>query len=54
MSLVTYDSSVVLNFPLTQMDKSNKERAKSIIQKVREGSCTNLCGGLLKGTSKDQ
>ena len=51
MSLITYNSSVVLDFPLTNMDKSNKKRTKSIIETITVGDRTNLCGGLLKGTS---
>ena len=49
MSLVTYDSYVNLVFGLTKMDKVNKEKAKSFVKAIRDGSSTNLCGGLLKG-----
>lgn len=49
MSLVTYDSYVNLVFGLTKMDKVNKEKAKSFVEAIRDGSSTNLCGGLLKG-----
>ncbi len=49
MSLVTYDSSVTVNFSLMNMDKPNKSRAKALVESIKEGSCTNLCGGLLKG-----
>lgn len=49
MSLVTYDSDVSLNFALMKMTKPNKDRARSFVEAIKEGSCTNLCGGLLKG-----
>jgi len=49
LSLVTYDTQVYLDFGLTAMDKANKERTKQTIQKLKDGSCTNLCGGLMKG-----
>lgn len=49
ISLVTYDTHVELVFGLMKMDKQNKERAKTIIQSINDGSSTNLCGGLLKG-----
>ncbi len=31
------------------MNKENKERARTYVSSIREGSSTNLCGGLLKG-----
>lgn len=54
MSLVTYDSDVSLVFGLIKMDKANKERAKSFVEAIHDGSCTNLCGGLLKGKQSFQ
>ena len=50
MSLVTYDSYVQLVFGLMKMDKANKERSKAFVQSIVDGSSTNLCGGLIKGT----
>ena len=50
MSLVTYDSYVQLVFGLMKMDKANKERSKSFVQSIVDGSSTNLSGGLIKGT----
>ena len=50
MSLVTYDSYVQLVFALMKMDKANKERSKAFVQSIVDGSSTNLCGGLIKGT----
>lgn len=49
LSLVTYDTNVYLNFPLTAMNRANKDKTKTAINELREGSCTNLCGGLIKG-----
>ena len=49
LSLVTYDTQVYLDFGLTAMNRANKDRTKAVIGKLREGSCTNLCGGLMKG-----
>ncbi len=54
MSLVTYDSSVTINFSLMKMDKPNKGRAKAFVELIKEGTCTNLSGGLLKGVLLQQ
>ena len=54
ISLVTYDTQVELVFGLMKMNKQNKERAKSFVESIRDGSSTNLCGGLLKGKSYDR
>ena len=51
LSLVTYDTGVYLDFPLTAMTKANKDKTKTLVSKLRDGSGTNLCGGLVKGTS---
>ena len=47
--LVLYDDHVVVEFPLTQMTKENKELTKSKVEKIKDRGATNLCGGLLKG-----
>ena len=49
LSLVTYDTGVTLEFGLTSMTKANKDKTKLLVQSIRDGSCTNLCGGLMKG-----
>ena len=49
LSVVTYDTNVKVDFPLTQMTSENKERTKVTVKAIRDGSSTNLCGGLLKG-----
>lgn len=50
-SLVTYDTNVELVFGLMKMEKDSKDRAKSFVESIHDGSSTNLCGGLLKGWS---
>ena len=49
MSLVTYDTNVQLVFGLMKMDKANKQRSKSFVESIVDGSSTNLAGGLIKG-----
>ena len=49
LSLVSYDTQVYLDFSLTAMDKANKDRTKLSVEKLQDGSSTNLCGGLMKG-----
>lgn len=49
LSVVTYDTHVKVDFPLTTMNAANKERTKVTVKAIKDGSSTNLCGGLLKG-----
>ena len=49
LSVVTYDTHVKVDFGLMNMDKTNKGHGSSIIHQIRDGSSTNLSGGLLKG-----
>ena len=49
LSLITYDTSVTVDFELLLMNKENKEYAIAKIESVKSGSSTNLCGGLLQG-----
>ena len=49
LSLVTYDTKVTLEFGLTSITKANKDRTKLLIQSIKDGSDTNLCGGLMEG-----
>jgi hypothetical protein len=37
-----------------KMDKVNKERYKVFIESFIDGSASNLCGGLIKGTTNLQ
>lgn len=53
LSVVTYDTNVTLDFPLTRMDAVNKEKTKLTVKAIRDGSSTNLCGGLLKGKNEE-
>lgn len=48
--MVTYDTKVRLDFGLMHMNETNKEETKAIVKAIRDGSSTNLCGGLIKGT----
>ena len=50
LSVVTYDTKVRLDFGLMHMDEANKEKTKAMVKDIRDGSSTNLCGGLIKGT----
>jgi len=49
LSVVTYDSHVYVDFTLRNMNKDNKDFALKKIREIREGSSTNLSGGLIKG-----
>ena len=49
LSLVTYDTSVTLEFGLTSITKANKDQTKLLIRSIKDGSDTNLCGGLMEG-----
>ena len=49
LSLVTYDTNVTLEFGLTSITKANKDQTKLLIQSIKDGSDTNLCGGLMEG-----
>lgn len=49
LSIITYDANVYLDFSLLNMTKENKDIASGKIQAIRDGSTTNLCGGLMKG-----
>ena len=48
-SLVTYDARAIVNFELARMTEERKAEARSSIQAMEVGTCTNLCGGLVKG-----
>lgn len=49
LSVVTYDTHVYVDFGLKYMTKANKEDSLNKIEKITDGSSTNLCGGLMKG-----
>jgi len=48
ISLVTFDSNVKLELPLTSMDSNGHSIAERVIERVHPGSTTNLSGGALK------
>uniref|UniRef100_T2ME29 Inter-alpha-trypsin inhibitor heavy chain H3 n=1 Tax=Hydra vulgaris TaxID=6087 RepID=T2ME29_HYDVU len=49
LCLITFDTSVYLDFKLTPMTPMNKYQTLKIIKDISPGSMTNLCGGLMKG-----
>eukprot|EP01002_Notosolenus_urceolatus_P007793 NODE_307_length_2265_cov_155.196751_g239_i0.p1 GENE.NODE_307_length_2265_cov_155.196751_g239_i0~~NODE_307_length_2265_cov_155.196751_g239_i0.p1 ORF type:complete len:624 (-),score=246.36 NODE_307_length_2265_cov_155.196751_g239_i0:394-2241(-) len=49
MGLVTFDSNVSEEFPLTNMDAAGVLTATQKVKDLNAGSCTNLSGGLFKG-----
>eukprot|EP00794_Sanderia_malayensis_P010279 gene10279-11335_t len=49
LAVITYDTHVYVDFGLMAMSKENKARCSAKIQDIRDGSSTNLSGGLLKG-----
>ena len=51
LSVVTYDTNVYMDFPLTNMTQANKRNTLAKVKSIRDGSSTNLCGGLIKGQS---
>ena len=48
-SLVVYDANAEVKFELINMTAENKKEAKSVVEAVAVGSCTNLCAGLIQG-----
>lgn len=48
VSLVTFDSSVTLKLPLTNMNADGRAQAEEIVKSLRAGTQTNLSGGALK------
>ncbi len=49
LSLVVYDTNVTLLFGLMKMNKENKEKARTFVSSIHDGTTTNLFGGLRKG-----
>jgi Mg-chelatase subunit ChlD len=48
VSLVSFDTDVKLELPLTSMDSTGRANAEHIVKKLSPGSTTNLSGGALK------
>jgi len=49
LAVVTYDTDVTTPIPLCPLNKENRDRITDFVNLLRDGSCTNLCGGLLQG-----
>jgi ubiquitin/Mg-chelatase subunit ChlD len=49
LALVSYDTEVKTEWPLTRMDAEGKAKCRTILQGICAGSMTNLSGGLLAG-----
>ena len=49
ISLVVYDTNVELVFGLMKMTEENRKKARAFVSSIKDGSSTNLCGGLLAG-----
>jgi len=49
---VTFDTNVRVLMDWTQMDENGKEQARNNVTNLREGSSTNLAGGLVTGIEK--
>jgi len=47
--LVTYDTNVIVDFPVQRMTEDNKKVVLTCITNINDGSSTNLSGGLVKG-----
>ncbi|OQR80524.1 hypothetical protein ACHHYP_17492 [Achlya hypogyna] len=54
VALVSYDSHVTLNLPLTKMDQGGKALLSQRVEAIHAGSCTNLSGGLIAGLDEVQ
>ena len=54
LSIVTYDTYVHLDLPLTKMDRKGKALVEKILPGISTGSQTNLSGGLLQGIQEIQ
>lgn len=46
---ITFDTDVNTLMEFTRMDENGKERARNLVKNLREGSSTNLAGGLVTG-----
>merc|ERR1719359_2267969 len=47
-SLVTFDSSVRVDLPLTAMSEAGRTKAEGVIKRLQPGATTNLSGGALQ------
>ncbi|ETV97114.1 hypothetical protein H310_09923 [Aphanomyces invadans] len=54
VSLVSYDSDVTTDMPLTKMNDQGKANLAQKVKCIQAGSCTNLSGGLVAGVEEVQ
>jgi len=54
LGLVSYDTHVRLDLPLTRMDAAGKRAVTQALRNINAGSATNLSGGLLAGLNEIQ
>ena len=54
LGVIEYDSDVNELIPLSKTSQLFQHEAAHVIDSMREGSCTNLSGGLFKGVSQQQ
>lgn len=52
VAFVTFDSRVSTVMKFCNLDEQNKTKAYDIISKLRPGSSTNLCGGVVEGVEQ--
>jgi len=49
LAFVTFDSNVKTVLPFTVMNEAGKDKARKLVGNLKDGSSTNLCGGLVTG-----
>jgi hypothetical protein len=54
IGIVEYDSEVNELIPTSRTTKAFKREAEALLNSMRDGSCTNLSGGLFKGIEQQQ
>jgi hypothetical protein len=47
--LVSFDSNIMVDFPLTNLTSEGKGKCLALVQRIQAGSNTNLSGGLFQG-----
>lgn len=52
VAFVTFDSRVKVLMNFCEMNQTNKEKALDLITKLKAGSSTNLCGGIVEGVEQ--
>jgi hypothetical protein len=54
LGVVEYDSEVNELIPLSKTTELFQQQAAQVINSMRDGSCTNLSGGLFKGIAQQK